>query len=221
MMTKKTLRLSLGLTLALFMISCVPALAQSEVIKLPQPDLSRGKTLMQALQDRKSDRIFSPKELSRQQLSEIVWAAAGVNRKTGEEKMGRTAPSSHNDQAVDTYAFTRTGVYKYDHVQHELVQILAGDHRAKAGVQSYVANAPLNLLFVADMSKISGDTDRDKLTAACMDVGHMSENVYLYGASSDLNVICRSTIDHEELRFLLKLGKHFEPLLGVTVGHPQ
>ena len=221
MMTKRFWRLGLGLALALMLISGGPALAQNEVIRLPQPDLAKGKIVMQAIQDRKSSRTFSSKDLSNQQLADILWAAAGVNRRNGEDKMGRTAPSSHNDQAVDTYAFTRTGIYKYDPIQHELILVLAGDHRGKAGVQSYVASAPLSLMLVADMSKISGEVERDKLLAAGMDVGHMSENVYLYGAATGLNVICRSNIDPDELRLLLKLGKHFEPLLGVTVGHPQ
>ena len=220
MMTKRFWRFGLGLTLALFLFSG-PALAQNEVIRLPQPDLAKGKIVMQALQERKSDRVFSPKDLSNQQLGDILWAAAGINRRTGEEKMGRTAPSSHNDQAVDAYAFTRNGLYKYDPVKHELAPVLAGDHRAKAGVQSYVASAPLNLILVADMSKISGEDERDKFLAAGMNVGHMSENVYLYGAAAGLNVICRSNIDPDELRLLLKLGGHFEPLLGVTVGHPR
>ena len=219
-MTKKLLRFGLGLTLALF-LSSGPAWAQNEVIRLPQPDLAKGKTVMLAIQGRKSDRVFSSKDLNHQQLADIVWAAAGVNRRIDEEKMGRTAPSSHNDQAVDTYAFTKNGIYKYDPIRHELNLVLEGDHRDKAGIQSYVASAPLNLLLVADMSKISGDTDRDKLLAAGMSVGHMSENVYLYSAATDLNVICRSNIAHDELRLLLKLGRHFEPLLGVTVGYPQ
>lgn len=220
-MRTKVLRLGLSLVLALALNGTAPVHAQSDALKLSPPELRRGKVTMQAIQDRKSVRLFSAKELSRQDLANVVWAAAGINRRIADvdQKYGRTAPSSHNDQAIDAYVFLRTGVYKYDPLQHELNLILAGDHRGKSGVQSYVADAPLNLLLVADMGKVSGETDRDKLMNVCMDVGHMSENVYLYGASVGLNVICRSTIDRDELRLLLKLEKQFEPLLGLTVGY--
>lgn len=191
-----------------------------EVIVLPPPDLTVGKNLMQSIQDRKSNRVFSPKPLSQQQLSSIMWAAAGVNRRTTEGKMGRTTPSSHNDQAIDVYAFTKDGVYKYDPFGHKLEKVISGDYRSKAGVQSYVVTAPLNLVFVADLSRVSGETERDRLMFVSMDVGHMSENVYLYSAASELNAICRNSIDKEVIRQLLWLGENYEPLLGMTIGYP-
>lgn len=212
--------LALILSSVLFLGSVVQLGAQ-ESIKLLPPDLSSGKTVLQALNGRKSERVFGSGELSRRQLSELLWAAAGVNRTLDGDKMGRTAPSSHNDQAIDAYAFTKAGVYKYDHLKHELVFLLPGDRRSVAGPQSYVATAPLNLVFVADLSKVTGDSREYQMASVHMDVGHMSENVYLYGASAGLNVICRSTIERDELRALLKLPDHFEPLLGVTVGHPK
>ncbi len=208
----------LALILALTFAS--PAGAQGN-IKLAQPDLAKGKTVLQALKARKSERVFGAGDLSHQQLSEVVWAAAGVNRPLGGDKAGRTAPTSHNDQAIDAYVFTKTGVYRYDPLKHELIFLFPGDHRARAGVQSYVGTAPLNLVLVADLSRVTGDTREDKMSNVLMDVGHMSENVYLYGASAGLNVICRSSIDRDDLRSLLKLPAHCEPLLGVTVGLPR
>lgn len=199
----------------------VAQLGAQESIKLLPPNLSSGKTVLQALNDRKSERVFGSGDLSRQQLSELLWAAAGVNRTLDGDKIGRTAPSSHNAHAIDTYAFTKGAVYKYDHLKHELVFLFPGDHRSVAGPQSYVATAPLNLVFVADLSRATGDSREDQMMSVYMDVGHMSENVYLYGASAGLNVICRSTIERDELRALLKLSDHFEPLLGVTVGRPR
>jgi Nitroreductase family. len=192
-----------------------------ESIKLLPPNLSSGKTVLQALNERKSERVFGPGELNRRQLSEVLWAAAGVNRTLEGDKMGRTTPSSHNDQAIDTYAFTKSGVYKYNHLKHELVFMFPGDHRAVAGPQSYVATAPLSLILVADLSRVTGDTREYQLMSVSMDAGHMSANVYLYGASAELRVICRSTIEREELRALLKLSDHFVPLLGLTVGQAK
>ncbi len=220
---KRTM-LSLSLTLALALVlaaaGAAPAGAE-ETIKLAQPDFSKGMTVLSALKARKSDRIFGSGELSRQQLSEVLWAAAGVNRELGDGKVGRTAPTSHDDQSIDTYAFTKNGVYRYDPRAHELIQVVAGDQRTKAGVQSYVAMAPLNLIFVADLNRTTGDSDAGKKEALYMNVGHMSENVYIYAASAGLHVICRSSIEPDELRTLLKLNDNYVPLLGVTVGLPQ
>ena len=212
----------LALALALAWVS--PAPAQEALIRLQQPDFTKGKTVLQAMKDRKSDRVYGSGDLSLRQLSEVLWAAAGANRPLEGDKMGRTAPSGHNDQAVDTYAFTKAGVYKYDHLKHELNLVLAGDKRQAAGVQSYVATAPLNLIFVADLSKITADTVEDlqeKINIANTDVGHMSENVYLYSASAGLNVICRNNIEPEALSKLLNLSEHYLPILGVTVGLPK
>lgn len=217
-MKRAVFGLILALTLAV--VFTAPAGAE-ETIKLIQPDFAKGMTVLQALKARKSDRIFGPGDLSRQQLSEILWAAAGVNREMGDGQVGRTAPTSHNDQSIDTYAFTPDGVYKYDPRAHELTRVVAGDQRAAAGVQSYVSTAPLNLILVADLNRTTGDSDEDKRAGLYMNAGHMSENVYLYAASAGLNVICRSSIEPDELRTLLNLPGNYVPLLGVTVGRPQ
>jgi len=194
-----------------------PALAK-EPIKLSPPDYKSGLTVLEALKNRKSDREYGSGELSRQQLSELLWAAGGVNRDLGGGQVGLTAPSSHGDQPMIIYAFTKDGIYKYDPSSHQLDFLLSGDYRTSAGVQSYVADAPLNLLYVADMSKVTGDTEAYKLRAVHMDAGHISQNVYLYAASAGLNTITRTSIDREELKELLNLSDNYEVLLGQTVG---
>lgn len=195
------------------------ALAQ-EPFKLDQPDLSGGKPVLSILQDRHSSREFSSAALDRRQIAEILWAAGGVNRRHDDGSVGFTYPNSHNDQAMIVYAITRDGAYRYDPIGHELVLLAPGDHRAVAGVQSYVADAPLNLLYVADMSRITSETETERLMTAALNAGHMAENVYLYATMEKLNVISRSNIDRDELRLLFKLPIYFEPILGQTVGLP-
>jgi SagB-type dehydrogenase family enzyme len=208
----------LGPVLALILATAAAA-DEPAIIKLHQPIFSKGKTVLEALRDRHSERVYGAGELSRQELSEILWAAGGINRLEMEEGgVGRTAPSSFNLQPIDIYAFTQAAVYKYDPKGHRLVPVLSGDHRAAAGIQQYVATAPLNLVYVVDLAKLHGETGEEKKIAAGMDVGHNSENVYLYSASAGLNVIARSSVDPEVLRRLLKLGDSFLPLLGQTVG---
>lgn len=192
-----------------------------EVIKLEEPVLNKGKTVMESLQSRRSEREYGEKALSDIQLSEVIWAAGGVNRRDGDKIIGYTYPNSYNDQAMSVYAFTKDGIYLYDPAEHSLKPYIKGDHRAESGVQSYIASAPLNLLYVVDLSRMTGETEDERLQVASMNAGHMSANVYLYAASEGLNAICRSHIDRDELRVLLKLPAHFEPLLAQTVGFPK
>ncbi|MDR3038673.1 MAG: SagB/ThcOx family dehydrogenase [Candidatus Adiutrix sp.] len=209
--------------LALALILAAPAAAaELATVKLPPPDFNApGKTVIQALRDRKSDRVFAETPLSPKQLSEVLWAAGGINRpEIPEGGPGRTAPTSHNLQPLDIFAVTKEGVYKYDPKGHELQPVTAGDHRASAGVQAYVASAPLNIIYVANLNKLRGEDDPEKQSAANIDLGHMSENVYLYCASAGLNVIARTSIEPALLSTLLKLDENFLPLMGQTVGYP-
>ena len=133
-------------------------------IRLNSPSADRGKTIMATLHERHSDRVFDTKELSLQDLSDLLWAANGVNR-PGEKK--RTAPSAMNRQEIDLYVFNKDGVYKYDAFSNTLQPVASGDHRQLiAGAQDFVLSAPVSLLMVADLSKLGGDDERSKLMGA-------------------------------------------------------
>jgi SagB-type dehydrogenase family enzyme len=179
-------------------------------------------TVIQALQNRKSDRVFADRDLTGQHLSEVLWAAGGINRQEMPNGgVGRTAPSGRNIQAIEIFAITREGAYRYDPPSHELKPITAGDNRAEAGAQSYVASAPLNIIYAVDLGKFQQGGENEKKLAAAIDLGHFSENVYLYCASAGLNVVSRTSINPDKLSPLLKLGADFLPLMGQTVGYPQ
>ncbi len=196
--------------------------ACAQDLRLSEPEFKNGATVLEALKNRKSGREFdSGRALDGQRLSETLWAAGGINRKAaGGGKPGRTAPSAQNSQSIDIYAFLSGGIYRYEPAAHKLVLIKTGDFRAAAGVQGYVAGAPLNLVYVARLHDVPGGTDTDRLVNAAYDAGHISENVYLYCAASGLNAIVRLSIDRDALRELLGLKDDHEPLLGQTVGFP-
>ena len=198
-------------------------LAEMTAVKLAQPDLkAKGLTVIQALKNRKSDRVFADRDLSSQHLSEVIWAAGGINREAMPGGgVGRTAPTGRNIQAIEIFAITRDGAYRYDPKAHELQPIADGDHRAVAGVQDYVATAPLNLIYAVDLGKYPSGDEKEKLLAAAIDLGHFSENVYLYCASAGLNVVSRTSIKPGNLAGLLKLDANTRPLLGQTVGYPK
>ncbi|MDR2725766.1 MAG: nitroreductase family protein [Candidatus Adiutrix sp.] len=211
----RLLTLALGLALGFL---AAPAQANDfNAIKLVQPDFNaRGLTVIQALSARKSDRAFADRELSLTHLSETLWAAGGINRPDGH----RTAPTANNRQAIEIFAITKDGTYRYDPPSHELRPLTPGDHRAAAGSQSFVATAPLNLIYAADLGQYKGN-DTERKTVAGLDLGHFSENVYLYCASAGLSVVTRISIDPKILAPLLKLDAGLVPLMGQTVGYPQ
>ena len=189
-----------------------------QTIKLPPPRLSGGKPLMQVLKDRHSSREFSGRELPVDVLSSLLWAAFGINRpKTG----GRTAPSAHDWEEIDVYAATARGLYLYDPRGHALKEILAQDIRAKTGVQPFVAEAPLNLVYVADLTRMTEATPEDKAWYSGPDAGFIAQNVYLFCASEGLAVVVRGMVDRPALGKLMSLTSEEKIILAQTVGYPE
>ena len=150
-----------------------------EVIKLPAPKTDAGRPLMQALKLRHSSREFSKKKLPLQLLSNLLWAAFGVNRA---QTRGRTAPSAHDWEEIDVYVATDDGLYIYDAHQCVLKRVLAQDIRLQTGLQSYVADAPINLVYVADLSRMAAATKEEKAYYSGPDAGFIAQNVYLFCA---------------------------------------
>jgi SagB-type dehydrogenase family enzyme len=172
---------------------------------------------MEVLKDRKTIRSFSQKELPLQELSNLLWAAFGVNR-PGEGK--RTAPSAMNKQEIDIYVAKKDGLYLYDANKNVLQKIHGDDIRAATGGQDYVGAAPVNLLFVADYSKFGDIPKENKDLFSAADVGFIAQNVYLYCASEGLGAVVRALIDREKLGELMKLKENQKIILAQTVGYP-
>ena len=205
---------------AILLVAISSTFAQElKPIQLPKAQMDGGKPLMQALKDRKSARTFSVEKLPMQTLANMLWAACGINR----PDLGqRTAPSAMNRQEIDIYVATVDGLYLYNAKANELEPIVTGDIRALTGRQPFVAEAPVNLVFVTDYSKMGermGDDQKDFYSAA--DTGFISENVYLYCASEGLSTVVRATIDKPALAKAMKLRPDQKVILSQTVGYPK
>ncbi|HHT22339.1 MAG TPA: SagB/ThcOx family dehydrogenase [Bacteroidales bacterium] len=198
---------TLILSLFLFFLGCS---MNAQEIKLPAPDKSGGKPLMESLKERKSTRSFSDKELTKQQLSDLLWAANGFNR---DDK--RTVPTALNRQELELYVILKKGIYFYNAKEHKLTLITKGDYRKCAGKQDFVADAPLNIMFVCDKTKAA------KMEFSYANCGFISQNIYLYCASEGLGTVVRGSFDKEELHELLKLSSTQEVLLAQTVGYEK
>lgn len=203
---------------AAFMLSIVAMAQDMEVIKLPKPQTEGGKPLMEALKARQTGREFSPEKLPLRVLSNLLWAADGINRP---ESGKRTAPSAVNWQEIDIYVALEEGLYLYNVKDHILVPVLAKDLRGDTGPQPFVAGAPLNLVYVADYTRMGTAAEKDKDFYSATDTGFISQNVYLYCASEGLSTVVRGYVDKESLAKAMGLKPTQKVILAQTVGYPK
>lgn len=187
-----------------------------ETIRLPEPRKTGGMPLMEALQKRQSTRLFSSRELSPQQLSDLLWAAFGVNR----EGNKRTAPSAHGWNETDIYVVKSDGWYVYDPVGHTLLKGGSQDMRQHAGSQDFVRTAPVSLIYVADFDRMTGAAEEDRKFYSAADAGFISQNVYLYCASEGLATVVRGMVDKAKAREVFRLKESQHVVLGQTIGFP-
>ncbi len=187
-------------------------------IQLLAPKLDASKSLAQALKDRKSLREYSSGDLPLQTLSNLLWAAWGINRPDAGK---RTAPSSFNKQEIDVYVTTSVGAYRYDPKGNALVPVASGDIRALTGTQSYFKDAAINLVYVADLSKVADAEEPVKMYTAAADTAFIAQNVYLYCASEGLATVFRAGIDKPKLAEALKLKPDQRITFAQTVGLPK
>jgi len=185
-------------------------------IALPAPQTHGGKPLMEALALRSTSRAFAPDELPAQTLSNLLWAAWGINRPT-EGK--RTAPSASNWQETDVYVVMSSGAYVYDALTNSLKQVVSGDYRALTGNQPFVKDAPVTLVFVSDAARMKAGELSESITWA--DTAFISENVYLFAASEGLATGVRANVDRRALAKALLLKADQSITLAQSVGFPK
>jgi hypothetical protein len=198
-------------------------------IKLPTPEKDGGKSVLAALQDRKTTRSIGSKALPKQVLSNLLWAAFGVNRlQASFNKPGRTAPSASNSQAIDLYVAMPEGVYLYEATPHRLAPVAAGDFRRRAG-RGRAATAPVNIFYVADLARYDlgpdqpdraiGDPEVQK-SYYYTDTGFIAQNVYLFAASQGLAAWFHNC-DKENTVREFKLKSTQRILFAQTLGYPE
>ena len=204
-------------TLPVFIALFIAGNLFAQSIDLPAPQKTGGMPLMKALAKRSTARVFDSKELSPQQLSSLLWAAFGINRPDGK----RTAPSAMNFQETDIYVLLKHGAYVYAAKSNKLDLVVAEDIRALGGTQAFVKDAPVTLIFVADLSKMGKGSDENKRNTANVDVGYISQNVYLFCASDGLVTGARGSVDRATLGSRLKLRPDQMIILAQSAGYPK
>jgi hypothetical protein len=217
MMTRREANVGLISTAAVTAMGRLAAAEETPVIPLPPPRSQGGKPLIEALRLRRSIREYSSRPLSPQVLSDLLWAAFGVNRPASGD---RTAPYWRHVMVIDIYVAMPDGVWIYEPKEHKLLPHLRDDIRAKTGTQDFVATAPLNLVYIAHGERMGDISAEDKRLYASVDAGFIGQNVYLFCASEGLATVFRASINYHELANTLGLGGGQFVAFAQTVGYP-
>ena len=205
-------------TLLLILFIGLQGISQSKSVSLLPPVRKGGMPLMEALDKRCSTRDFAEKTLPEQTLTNLLWAAWGINR---EENDKHTAPSSNNKQEIDIYVVKADGVFKFIPKGHSLEKLFDEDMRSLCGDQSFVATAPLNLVYVADLSRTDQKDYAVEPLASYSNVGFIAQNVYLFCASEGLGAVVRGWVNKDALGAKLQLKPSQKIILAQTVGFPK
>lgn len=181
---------------------------------LPPPRTEGGMALQTALKLRRSTRAYTDTPLPLQQLSDLLWAACGVNRDSGE----RTAPYWRHRIVLDLFVLQPDSVSIYDAISHALVPHMKRDLRALAGQQDFVGRAPLELVYVAHGEKMTDITAIERQLYASVDAAFIGQNVYLFCASAGLATVFRGAVDKDKLARALQLPENDFVTFAQTVG---
>jgi hypothetical protein len=185
--------------------------------ELPAPETSGGMPLMAALKLRRSTREYSERLLRDQTVSNLLWAAFGINRPSGD----RTAPYWRHIMVIDVYVAMADGVWLYEPKSHALLPYMSSDIRAQTGTQDFVATAPLNLIYVAHGERMTDIAPADRRLYASVDAGFIGQNVYLFCASEGLVTVFRGAVDYPKLARAMKLPDQQFVTFAQTVGYPR
>ena len=202
-------------------LAAAPAVVVAQELKseeLPPPRSEGGQSLIAALKLRRSTREYSDRLLSTQVLSDLLWAAFGVNRPASD---GRTVPYWRHIMVIDVYLAMADGVLLYEPKTHKLLPYMKEDFRAQTGLQDFVATAPLNLVYVAHGERMTDVTPEERRLYACVDASFIGQNVYLFCASEGLATVFRAALDGPKLGQALKLPDQQFVTFAQTVGYPR
>jgi hypothetical protein len=216
MMTRRTANAAL---VSSAILAATPSLAATgrPMRELPPPRTEGGKPLIQTLKLRRSIREYSERPLAVQVLSDLLWAAFGINRPSGD----RTAPYWRHIMVIDVYAAMADGVWLYEPKRHVLLPHSRADIRAQTGLQDFVADAPLNLVYVAHGERMRDISANVRRLYASVDTGFIGQNVYLFCASEGLATVFRGAVDYEKLNRAMQLDTDQFVTFAQTVGYPR
>jgi nitroreductase len=217
MMTRRQASSGILASATLVAASTLTVAQELKPLDLPPPRSEGGQPLTATLRLRRSTREYSDRPLPVQVLSDLLWAAFGINRPSGD----RTAPYWRHVMVMDIYVAMTDGVWLYEPKVHTLLPHLKDDIRAQTGLQDFVATAPLNLVYVAHGERMVDVSAEERRLYASVDSGFIGQNVYLFCASEGLATVFRGAVDYPRLARTLQLPDQQFVTFAQTVGYPR
>jgi nitroreductase len=217
MMTRRQANAGILASAALAAAPTVAVAQELKPLDLPPPRSEGGVPLIAALKLRRSTREYSDRPLPAQTVSDLLWAAFGINRPSGD----RTAPYWRHVMVMDIYVAMADGVWIYEPKAHTLLPHLQSDIRAQTGLQDFVGTGPLNLVYVAHGERMTDITPEERRFYASVDTGFIGQNVYLFCASEGLVTVFRGAVDYPKLARTLQLPDQQFVTFAQTVGYPR
>ena len=205
--------------ITMLVLTLIGGAANAQNIKLPAPQKTGGKSLMECLNERQTSRDFDSKKLSLQALSDLVWAANGFNRP---ESGKRTVPTATNWQEMVLYVATADGIYRYNAEKHELELVKKGDYRKECGPQPFMTVAPVCFIYTADHNKEGriSDPEQQKLYSH-HHAGYMAQTVYLVCAAKNMATVTIGSVDREALAKVIGLPKNNFVIYTQPIGYKK
>jgi len=197
------------------LLAAFPAFAGAD-IALDRPRANLGVDIMDALQMRKSTKSYSTKEIPIEDLSNILWAANGVNRENGK----RTAPSSYGRHYTDLYVVSDQGAYFYDPVKHSLGLVTTENVKNQIALQKYVGEASHIIVIVSDSTRID-PLSKNKEAAAYATAGCIAQNIYLTAGAMNLGTCLVLSLKADVIKDKLALKEHETPIFIMPLGYPK
>jgi nitroreductase len=217
MMTRRQANAGILASAAVVAAPAAATAEEAKAVTLPPPRNDGGQPLLRALKLRHSTREYSDRKLPPQVLSDLLWAAFGINRPSGD----RTAPYWRHVMVIDVYAAMEDGVWLYEPKTHAMLPHLPDDIRPATGLQDFVGTAPLNLVYVAHGERMTDVSPEERRLYASVDTGFIGQNVYLFCASEGLSSVFRAAVDYARLTRLMRLPEQQFVTFAPTVGYPR
>jgi len=190
-------------------------------IALPAPDLAGRMPLEQALAQRRSLREFSGRPLSREELSQLLWAAQGITAADGR----RTAPSASALYALEVYVAAADGFYHYAPVGHELELQSETDLRPTlywaAQCRSFLRDAAAIFVIAAVYERIEREYGQERSPLYVhLEAGHAAQNLLLQAVSLGLGAVPVGGFYDDQVGKAVSLPSNEQALYLVAVGRP-
>lgn len=197
-------------------------MAKTKLIQLPRPLIKGNISLEEAIFRRRSERNFKQKDLTLQQISQILWAAQGITLEKGSYNL-RTAPSAGAVYPMEIYLLTKNGLFRYLPNGHKLEPLNEQDLRGDLAVSSLgqvsINQAPVNIVICAVYSRVTSKYGQRGIRYAHIEVGHIAQNIHLQAVALGLSSVPIGAFSDEKVKKILSLPKNHEPLYVIPVGY--